>query len=666
MKKILLLIAFALLHVGVADGACRNTLPFNDGWSFYKMSAPDEVSEVTLPHCYNALDGTRPDYYRGEAVYTKVFDTPVTDSDTRVFVRFEAVGFQAVVRLNGVELGHHKGGFTAFCYELTDLLRDKGNLMEVTVDNRKDMTLAPINADFTMFGGIYRPVSLLVLPKVNITPLDYASSGVYFEQLSADGKLAQAKVRVLLDGFSEKELERVSVITDLFDASGNNVARSYSANMIDCNGFKAVVDSLAVANPELWDGRRSPSLYTLAVTLVKDGIFVDKVEQTVGFRTITVDHDKGLSLNGRPGNIRGVNRHQDRPRKGWAISEADHREDMELIKEIGANGIRLAHYPHSEYFYDLCDREGMLVWAEIPFVEQAPDTEEFAESTKRQLIELIRQNYNHPSIFCWSLFNELGGDGAEKIVNALNDIAHAEDPHRYTTGASNSDNSPLNDIPDIMAYNTYPGWYWADPATMQYAIDWKHRPDKQPLAVSEYGAGASIRHHGFLTEHPEPGGDYHPEEWQAYCHEINYREIDKRDFVWGTFVWNMFDFASAGRTEGDTHGMNDKGLVTYDRATPKDAFYFYKANWNEEPMVHITAKRFNPRRGDERQMKVYTNCDDIYIIHNGARYYPDGNPQAHVYTWDNIPWVGGDNRFTAHATRDGKTFYDNCIIKYNK
>lgn len=666
MKKILLLLALALLQTVTARAAGRQVLPFNDGWSFYKMSAPGDVSDVDLPHCYNGVDGTRPDYYRGEAIYSKVFDAPERDSGDRVFIRFEAVGFQAGVSLNGVELGHHKGGFTAFCYELTDLLRPEGNLLEVKVDNRKDMTLAPINADFTMFGGIYRPVNLLVLPKGHITPMDYASPGVYMEQLEASPQMASGAVKVLVDGFSQKQLGKLSLHTELIDVNGNVVARSVSDSKMTHNGFTALVDTLRVVNPELWDGRRSPALYTLSASLADGDRIIDKVTQTVGFRTVTVDHDKGLSLNGRPNNIRGVNRHQDRPGKGWAISQADHLEDMELIKEIGANGIRLAHYPHAEFFYDLCDREGMLVWAEIPFVEQAPDTEEFAASTKSQLIELIRQNYNHPSIFCWSLFNELGGDGAEKIVNALNDIAHAEDPHRYTTAASNSDNSPLNDIPDIMAYNTYPGWYWADPATMQYAIDWKYRPDKQPLAISEYGAGASVKHHGILTEHPEPGGEYHPEEWQATVHEINYREIDKRDFVWGTFVWNMFDFASAGRTEGDTHGMNDKGLVTYDRATPKDAFYFYKANWNDEPMVHISGKRFSPRREDARQVKVYTNCDGIYLIHDGVRYYPDGNPQAHVYTWDNIPWKEGDNRFTAHATRDGKTIYDNCIIRYNK
>lgn len=660
-KNLLLMLAMTIAATGAY---ARSILPFNDGWSFYKVQSPGEVSQVTLPHCYNAGDACDAAYFRGETVYTKKFDAPAAGKDDRVYIRFEGVGFQAQVTLNGVDLGKHKGGFTAFCHEITGLLREKGNVMEVKVDNSKDETMMPLEGDFTMFGGIYRPVSLFVLPKGNITPMDYASPGVYFEQLEVDASKGVAVVKLLVDGFSEKDLGNISLFIELSDAAGKPAFARQSANITEHHGFTALVDTVTVANPQLWDGRRSPALYNLSACLVKGDDVIDEVEQTVGFRSIVIDYDKGLALNGRPNNIRGVNRHQDRPGKGWAISEADHLEDMELIKEIGANGIRLAHYPHSGFFYDLCDKEGMLVWAEIPLIGRAPDTPEFVENAKTQLIELIRQNYNHPSIFCWSLFNELGGK-PERVVAELNDLAHKEDASRYTTAAYNRDNAPENDIPDIISCNTYPGWYWADPATMQYAIDWKHRPDGgKPLAVSEYGAGASVNHHGFLSEHPEPAGEFHPEEWQALCHEITYREIDKRDFLWGSFVWNMFDFASAWRTEGDTYGMNDKGLVTYDRSTPKDAFYFYKANWNPEPMVHITSKRFNPREGS-KQVKVYTNCDGIYMIHNGVKYLPDGNPQPHVYTWDNMPWTDGDNRFTAHATApDGSIVYDDVILRY--
>lgn len=664
MKKILL--PLVLMFAAAAAVAARDVMPFNDNWSFCKESTPADVSRVALPHCYNAEDATNPDYYRGKGIYTKHFDAPAMKKGDRVFVRFEAASMKADVKVNGRELGRHVGGFNAFIFEVTDLLKDKDNVIEVTVDNSKDDAIAPLEGDFTMFGGIYRPVSLIVLPKGNITPLDYASPGVYFEQITAGNDRAEANVKVLVDGFSAKELGKLSLVTTLTDAEGNVVYRSKSRNIISHNGFDAFADTFAVDAPQLWDGRNAPNLYTLTAVLVKGDETIDEVTQTVGFRSVAIDNDNGLALNGHSHNIRGVNRHQDRPGKGWAISESDHIEDMELIKEIGANGIRLAHYPHSGFFYGLCDKEGMLVWAEIPLVGHITDNEEFYENTKLQLTELIRQNYNHPSIFCWSIFNELGSNTNPAIVQELNDLAHREDATRYTVAASNQDNTPINDVTDIMAYNTYPGWYWADPATMQYAIDWKHHPDKQPLAISEYGAGASVNHHGYLKEHPQTDGQYHPEEWQATCHEINYREIDKRDFVWGTFVWNMFDFASAWRTEGERHGMNDKGLVTYDRTTPKDAFYFYKANWNPAPMIHIAARRFNPR-SEAQQLKVYSNCDNPYIVHNGHKYLPDGNPQPHVYTWDNIAWEEGANRFTAHATApDGTTVYDNCVIECRK
>ncbi len=277
MKKILLVLALVLSQLPALASAGRRALPFNDGWSFYKVSAPGEVAEVTLPHCYNGVDGTRPDYYRGEAVYTKTFDAPATAKGERVFVRFEAVGFQATVKVNGVELGHHKGGFTAFCYELTDLLRPEGNVMEVTVDNRKDMTLAPINADFTMFGGIYRPVSLLVLPKVNITPLDYASPGVYFEQLEADEKSARAAVKVLVDGYTDKELAGMNLYVSL--GRGGAATFSQSAHIIEHNGFKAFVDTLEVSQPSLWNGREAPALYNLSVSILnEEGTIQDRVE----------------------------------------------------------------------------------------------------------------------------------------------------------------------------------------------------------------------------------------------------------------------------------------------------------------------------------------------------------------------------------------------------
>ena len=663
LALLMLFISASLCKVG----AIRRTIPFNDGWQFCKGIDPSNPRPVAIPHCWNADDGTTPDYYRGSGIYTKTFPAPLANKNERVFLRFEGASMRANVNINGHDLGTHKGGFTAFCHEITPFLKKENNLLTVTVDNAHDENMMPLGGDFTMFGGIYRPVSLLILPEKCITPLDFASPGVYFTQTAASPDKAAAQLKVLVDGLSPDDLKKATLRSSLTDPDGTVVFYGESNIIANHNGFDAFVQDIEIAAPRLWDGIENPELYTLNCALNIAGRDIDQVSSTVGFRDINIDVREGLKLNGKPHNIRGVNRHQDRPGKGWAISNADHRQDMALIKNMGANGIRLAHYPHSDYFYSLCDQEGMLVWAEIPLIGRATDSTEFAENAKQQLTELIRQNYNHPSIFCWSLFNELCEGKPEGLVAELNTLAHSEDPTRFTTAAPNIDGRPENDIPDIIAYNTYPGWYWADPATMQYAIDWKHHPDKgsKPLAISEYGAGASIRDHAILSSAPKTDGQFHPEEWQATVHEGNYKEIDKRDFLWGTFVWNMFDFASATRHEGDTNGINDKGLATYDRSTPKDAYYFYQANWNKDPMVHITSKRWTSRPA-ATPFKVYTNCDEISLIINGREYFPSANPQARVYIWDNIDLAPGQYNVMALARRDGKSFIDNCLITINQ
>lgn len=390
---------------------------------------------------------------------------------------------------------------------------------------------------------------------------------------------------------------------------------------------------------------------------------IDTLSQRIGLRYFSIDPEKGFFFNGQPYRLAGVNRHQDRPGKGWAISQADHEEDMALIKEIGANTIRLAHYPHSEQFYNLCDDNGMLVWAEIPFVGHGTDSPEFADNLKTQLTELIRQNYNHPSIFIWSLFNEIGfgNSGAVKpdnIVAELNALAHAEDPSRPTVGATNKDDLPENWIPDYLAYNNYPGWYWAEPAAMGPSTDWKNKG--KGVAISEYGAGASIHDHDqHIKSAPKTDGHYHPEEWQATVHEGNYRELAKRPYVWATWVWNMFDFASSWRNEGDTRGTNDKGLVTYDRKTPKDAFYFYKAQWSEEPMAYITSRRHIIRENADTQVKVYSNCDTVELRVNGN---PVGavKPEGGIAKWDNVTLRPGKNKIEVIGTAGGKRVADSC------
>ncbi|MBQ8424328.1 MAG: glycoside hydrolase family 2 [Coprobacter sp.] len=666
IKHIFTLCISFFISCFVASAQLREVIPLVDGWQFAKGAVPlTELSSmdwetVSVPHCWNAHDATSPDYYRGEAVYRCTFPTSKKIRGKRIFIRFEAVSQEAKVYINGTLLGEHQGAFGAFCFEITPYIKKGNNEIVVMASNAHNDDIAPLAGDFTKFGGIYRPVSLLILPHNCITPLDYASSGVYLTPTSVSDTRAVVDVKVKVDATPAAS---ISLRTTVYAPDGNPLAVVTTDDYTDCEQSREYNSNIIIENPQLWDGLNAPHRYRFFCELLQEGRVVDTLSQYTGLRYYTIDAEKGFFLNGKSYPIRGVNRHQDRPGKGWAISNADHDEDMRLIQEIGANGVRLAHYPQSDYIYTLCDRAGMLVWAEIPFIERATDgSKVFADNLKQQLVEMIRQNYNHPSIFCWGLFNELGKGHPEGLVAELNALAHKEDPTRITVAAANNDGRPENTVPDYLAHNTYPGWYWAGPETMGPSIDWKN--DGKGVCISEYGAGASVSHHKQgVTSAPKTDGDFHPEEWQATVHEGNYREITKRDFVWGTFVWNMFDFASATRHEGDAPGINDKGLVTYDRKTPKDAFYFYKANWSRHPVVYITSRRHDRRHEAVTDVKVYSNCQNVTLTVNGVSL-PLVDSDHNVYIWKNITLLPGENQISVSAVSAGKTYTDRCVWYY--
>ena len=659
LKYRLSLFLFTFLIIQ-SSAQLRDRISLSGEWQFFKgdTEISSQVEHVTVPHSWNTQDGTTADYYRGKGTYRYNFDLPKNTKKKRVFLRFEAVSQEADVFLNGQYLGNHKGAFNAFCFEITPYLKKKDNELIVKANNILNLDIAPLSGDFTIFGGIYRPVSLLILPQTCITPLDYASSGIYIKQTEIQDHKATIDITTKIDGDISGN-KKLRLRTSVFDPTGKLVTTSENEEIRASENTVAIDQRIYLDNPILWNGKAAPNQYRFFCELLQGKKVIDTLSVYTGLRYFKVDPQKGFFLNGKSYQIRGVNRHQDRPGKGWAISEKDHQEDMQLIKEIGANGVRLAHYPHSDYFYSLCDKEGLLVWAEIPFIGNGTESTAFEENLKQQLTELIRQNFNHPSIFCWSLFNELAKGNPEKLVAELNDLAHKEDPTRLTVAAANIEGRPENTITDIMAFNTYPGWYWAEPETMGASIDWK-KDEKRGVCISEYGAGASIKHHQQrMKKAPKCEGDFHPEEWQAIVHEGNYKEIDKRDFVWGSFVWNMFDFASGGRKEGDTYGMNDKGLVTYDRKTPKDAFYFYKANWSEKPVLHITSKRHIERTEPETDIKIYSNCSDITLYVNGMKYA--GNSGDHnIFIWKNIRLQPGKNKIRVTGTFDKETITDQC------
>ncbi len=647
---------------GWADAQLRSRYPLDGEWDFrLEKNAPGGVWEkVTVPHSWNARDGITPDYYRGTGIYRYRLSLPGGVSDKRWFLRFEAASQKAVVRVNGQEVGTHRGGFNAFCFEITPYVTDGENRLEVEVSNAKELHIAPLEGDFTVFGGIYRPVSLLALPKTCITPLDYASPGVYVTQDVTPGRAALSVLTKVDNG--QKAQKGLAVRASVYDADGRLVVRGETEKAdVEKNGKAEFVNTLQIDRPRLWDGRESPHLYRVFVEVCKGGRVVDTLSQHVGLRYFSVDARNGFMLNGRPYKIHGVNRHQDRPDKGWAISEADHREDMALIREIGANGIRLAHYPHSDYFYTLCDREGMLVWAEIPLVGKALPEPGFEADVKNELTELIRQNYNHPSIFCWGLCNELSKGDVKGLIGELHATARREDAGRPTVLAANVENRPENKVPDLLAFNTYPGWYWAEPSEMGPTLErWNRSVDGKGVAVSEYGAGANVWHHwqtGRKT--PKADGVFHPEEWQATVHEQTYRAVRDCPFAWGSFVWNMFDFASASRNEGDLPGMNDKGLVTYDRKIRKDAFYYYKSLWSDDAVLHIASRRDIARRDSLAEVKVYSNCGQVRLAVNGRDC---GQPvrTENVWVWKGVPLKKGENRVEAAGERGGESLADAC------
>lgn len=652
----------------------RTATPLDHGWMFAPVgdSAAAQWQPVAMPHTWNATDGMQPDYYRGPAAYRCRFDAPAdARNGERTFLHFEGVSQDATVWLNGKRLGRHRGAFTAFNFEITALLRHKGNELLVEVTNSPDSLLMPLDGDFTIFGGIYRPVSLITTPPVCFTPLDYASCGVYVSQTSVSAERATldvlAKVDMPAGGTTSGDL---TLRTIVIAPDGERISEHLSepAHRKADEQFLHLNHHITIARPHLWNGIHDPAQYRLRFELLHGGQVVDTLSQLIGIRHFKVDPHHGFFLNDQSYPLRGVNRHQDRDGMGWAITSREHRQDMELIQDIGANCVRLAHYPHAQEFYSLCDQTGMLVWAEIPYIGRGTRHHAFDANARQQLTELILQSYNHCSIFCWSLFNELGGNGRpHELVEQLNDLAHRLDPTRPTVAAANNDGRPENDMTDIMAYNTYPGWYWADPGTMRWAIDWKYDPKRdRAIGISEYGAGASIHQHDqHITQAPKTDGLWHPEEWQALVHEGNYREIVKRPFVWGTFVWNMFDFASASRHEGDRQGMNDKGLVTYDRSTRKDAFYFYQANWSSRPMVYITSRRHTERTEATTDVKVYSNCPDVAITVDGRSATVEKQDLG-IFVAHNVMLQPGENRIVATATGPQGKVVDECVWILNK
>lgn len=668
MKTVLLqssrLVSVVLFMLyGMSMFAQRQDILLNNDWNFrfsHQVQKGTEV-RVDLPHTWNAQDALsgKIDYKRGIGNYEKNLFIRPEWKGKRLFIRFEGVNNIADVFINRRHIGEHRGGYGAFIFEITGKVEyGKENSILVRVNNGEQLDIMPLVGDFNFYGGIYRDVHLLITDETCISPLDYASPGVRLIQDSVSHRYAKVRATVDLSNGSSGN-QKVELNVRLLD--GQRVVKEGTKN-VNLSGNEVMQQELTfeIDQPHLWNGRQDPFLYQAEVTLFRNGQMVDRVTQPLGLRFYRIDPDKGFFLNGKHLPLQGVCRHQDRSEVGNALRPQHHEEDVALMLEMGVNAVRLAHYPQATYFYDLMDKNGIIVWAEIPFVGPGGyndkgfvDLPAFRANGKEQLKELIRQHYNHPSICVWGLFNELTelGDNPVEYIKELNVLAHQEDTTRPTTSASNQ-MGDLNFITDAIAWNRYDGWYGGTPADLGKWLDRMHKDHpKICIAISEYGAGASIYHQQDSLVKTVPTSWWHPENWQTYYHIENWKTISSRPYVWGSFVWNMFDFGAAHRTEGDRPGINDKGLVTFDRKVRKDAFYFYKANWNrEEPMLYLTGKRNTVRTQRLQTITAFTNLSGAELFVNGKSYGKAIPDSYAILEWKNVELEPGENEIKVVST----------------
>ena len=589
----------------------RTVINLNSKWAFTKQATevpsvlPNDWNWVNLPHSWNAIDGQDGDndYFRGRGYYAKTINKSDLPESDRYYIEVRGANSSAELYLNGEKLAVHHGGYSTWRVDVTDKL-SLSNLLVIAVDNSANETVYPQMADFTFYGGLYRDVNLICVSQSHFDLDYYGGPGIKVTP-EVKGDLAEVEVEVFVTNGKIGQDIHYSIL----DKEGNVVAEKTT------NDTKVVME---IPSVKLWHGRKNPYLYTARAELLEEGTVLDNVSASFGCRTFKIDPENGFILNGEEYPLRGVARHQDRWQKGNALSPEDHKEDIELIYEMGATTIRLAHYQHDQYFYDLCDEYGLVIWAEIPYISKHMPTGR--ENTISQMKELITQNYNHPSIVVWGLSNEIGIGGSDEDLlenhRILNDMCHEMDKTRLTTVAAVSMckiDDPYLQIPDVVSYNHYFGWYGGETDMNGPWFDNFHKKHPNiPIGCSEYGCEALNWH----SSNPMQG-DY-TEEYQAYYHEELIKQFFSRKYMWATHVWNMFDFGADARNEGGENGQNHKGLVTIDRKYKKDAFYAYKAWLSDEPFVHLCGKRYVDRVEEVTKVTVYSNQPEVELFANGV------------------------------------------------
>ena len=684
-KRVLsLTLLLACLELMTMQAEGRKVESFNSGWSFKKAPAEKELainapkwdkgwSEVEIPHTWNAKDMQvqANSFYEGAAYYKKQYFFPAELKDKRVFLRFEGVGSCAEVFVNGMLATSHKGGYSAFACEISPLLKvGEENEIIVKADNKSRPDVIPVNHNlFGVYGGIYRPVWLVVTEPCNISVTDCASPGVYVTQKNVSKKQADVKVKVKLDNGTLQPVP-VTLQNTIYDQEGKQVATHSQSFELSAQGEQAYESSFTIKKPTLWQGRENPYLYKVVSRLIKDGQVIDEMVQPLGLRKYEIVAGKGFYLNGEKYPMHGVTRHQDWWGLGSALKNENHDFDLATIMDVGATTVRFAHYQQSDYLYSRCDSLGLIIWAEIPFVNRVTGQE--AENCRNQLREMIRQSFNHPSIYVWGLHNEVyqPHQYTKELTQSLHDLAKTEDPDRYTVSVNGYGHMehPVNLVADIQGMNRYFGWY---EKKIQDIKPWVENLEKeyphQKLMLTEYGADANLNHQTeYLGDALNWTKEFYPETFATKTHEYQWSVIAAHPYIIASYLWNTFDFCAPMWVRGGVPARNMKGLVTFDRKIKKDSYFWYKANWSKEPVLYLTQRRNWDREKKETSVTVYSNIGTPKVYLNGKELtgIREGYTPVH-YIIDNITLDMGKNIVKTVVVKDGKTYEDEIEWVYN-
>lgn len=677
-------ILLACLLGSICKAEAREVTPFNNGWEFKKGPFPTDAmqtaarwnadwEQVNVPHTWNADDMQKKtnSFYAGVAYYRKHYVFPESLEGKRLFLRFEGVGACAEVYVNGYLVGTHKGAYSAFVCEIGSQVRlGEENEIVVKADNAARPDVIPVNhALFGVYGGIYRPVWLIVTEPCNIVVNDCASPGVYITQKNVSKQSADVSVRVKLDNatLAPAALELENAI---YTREGKLVKVHRQSFELTPQGVQNYVSDFKISHPHLWQGREDPYLYKVVSRLKQDGQVIDEVIQPLGLRKYEAVAGKGFFLNGKKYPMYGVTRHQDWWGMGSALTNREHDFDLEQIMEVGATTVRFAHYQQSDYIYSRCDTLGLIIWAEIPFVNRVTGQE--WDNVHQQMRELIRQSFNHPSIYVWGIHNEVyhphGYTAA--LTQSVHDLCKLEDPDRYTVAVNGYGHAehPVNGNTDIQGMNRYFGWY---EKKIQDIKPWIEKMEKeypwQRLMLTEYGADANIEHQTeLLGDALNWGSDFYPETFQTKTHEYQWGVISQHPYILASYLWNMFDFAVPQWKRGGVDARNMKGLITFDRKIRKDAFYWYKANWSKEPVLYLTQRRNTERERRETSVTVYSNLGTPRVFLNGREL--DGVRKGYTdvhYIFDQVTLAEGRNVLRTVIVSDGKEYTDEIVWNYN-